>query len=282
MALREHVDRPPARSARLEALVAAGVLPAELATDLGDSLHFLMGLRLQGRAGRDRDGPRRSAAASTPSASSSLERDLLKDALAVVKRFKALVRLPVPPRRRLTVAMMPRWSEALRRRWLLYHLADPQFAFMYDPPPDGEWVALDCETTGLDVHRDQIISIGAVRIVGNRLLTSQRLELLVRPERALKARERARAPAARARRRAGHRPRKGDAPAARFHRQPAAGRLLPRVRRGDAQPRDLAAARRAAAAAEDRGLGDVLRLARTASCRRTSAATARSTCASRR
>ena len=56
---------------------------------------------------------------------------------------------------------------------------------MFDPPPADEWVALDCETTGLDVRRDRIISIGAVRIVGNRLLTSQRLELLVRPERAL-------------------------------------------------------------------------------------------------
>jgi len=77
--------------------------------------------------------------------------------------------------------------EPLRRGWLLYHLADPQFAFMYDPPPDNEWVALDCETTGLDVHRDQIVSIGAVHIVGNRLLTSQRLELLVRPERAVSA-----------------------------------------------------------------------------------------------
>ena len=74
---------------------------------------------------------------------------------------------------------------ALRRGWYLYHLADPHFSFMYDVPPEGEWVALDCETTGLDVRRDQIISIGAVRIVGNRLLTSQRLELLVRPERAL-------------------------------------------------------------------------------------------------
>ena len=77
--------------------------------------------------------------------------------------------------------------EPLRRGWLLYHLADPHFAFMYDPPPKNEWVALDCETTGLDVHRDQIVSIGAVRIVGNRLLTSQRLELLVRPERRLSA-----------------------------------------------------------------------------------------------
>lgn len=79
------------------------------------------------------------------------------------------------------------WRDTLRRGWLLYHLADPHFSFMYDPPPEGEWVTLDCETTGLDVNRDQIISIGAVRIVGNRLLTSQRLERLVRPERRLNA-----------------------------------------------------------------------------------------------
>lgn len=83
--------------------------------------------------------------------------------------------------------MLPRWLGTVRRRWMLYHLADERFAFMYDPPPEGEWVSLDCETTGLDVKRDKIISIGAVRIVGNRLLTSERLELLVRPERALKA-----------------------------------------------------------------------------------------------
>lgn len=83
--------------------------------------------------------------------------------------------------------MRPRWLDSVHRVWMLYHLADPDFAFLYEPPPDGEWVALDCETTGLDVQRDQIISIGAVRIVGNRLLTSQRLELLVRPERALNA-----------------------------------------------------------------------------------------------
>jgi DNA polymerase III subunit epsilon len=82
---------------------------------------------------------------------------------------------------------MRQWWAHLWRGWRVYHLADPHFAFMYDVPPDGEWVALDCETTGLDRKRDRIISIGAVRIVGTRLLTSQRLELLVRPERALKA-----------------------------------------------------------------------------------------------
>ena len=72
---------------------------------------------------------------------------------------------------------------ALKRQWLLYHLGDQRLRFMWDPAPPDEWVALDCETTGLNVASDQIISIGAVRIVGDRLLTSQRLELLVRPSR---------------------------------------------------------------------------------------------------
>ena len=75
-----------------------------------------------------------------------------------------------------------RWLQALRRWWLLYHLADTRFRFMWDPPPPDEYVALDCETTGLDVQKDEIIAIAAVRIVGNRVLTSQRLELLVKPE----------------------------------------------------------------------------------------------------
>lgn len=70
---------------------------------------------------------------------------------------------------------------------MLYHLTEPHFSFMYDTPPANEWVVLDCETTGLDPRRDQIISIAAVRIAGNRLLTSQRLELLVRPKQAMKA-----------------------------------------------------------------------------------------------
>ena len=82
---------------------------------------------------------------------------------------------------------MPGALERLRRAWRTYHLTDPHFAFMYEAAPDREWVAIDCETTGLNVRRDEIVSIGAVRIVGNRLLTSQRLEMIVRPDRAMKA-----------------------------------------------------------------------------------------------
>lgn len=80
-----------------------------------------------------------------------------------------------------------RWWQALRREWLLYHLGLPEFRFMFDAPPPGEWVALDCETTGLNTRSDEIISIGAVRIAGNRIMASERLELLVRPERGISA-----------------------------------------------------------------------------------------------
>ena len=70
---------------------------------------------------------------------------------------------------------------------MLQHLADTRYRFMWDTPPPDEWVALDCETTGLNTRSDEIIAISAVRIQGDRILTSQRLELLVRPERAVPA-----------------------------------------------------------------------------------------------
>ena len=79
------------------------------------------------------------------------------------------------------------WLAYLKREWLLYHLGDSRFRFMWDAPPDNEWVALDCETTGLNVRTDEIISIAAVRIYGNRVMTSERLELLVRPEKRVSA-----------------------------------------------------------------------------------------------
>ena len=82
--------------------------------------------------------------------------------------------------------LKPAW-QALRREWMLYHMGDQRFRFMFDAPPENEWVSVDCETTGLNVGRDEIISIGAVRIVGDRILTSQRLELLVKPSKGVSA-----------------------------------------------------------------------------------------------
>lgn len=81
------------------------------------------------------------------------------------------------------------WTKQLRRRWALQRLREPEFSFMWDEPPEGEWVSLDCETTGLDRRSDEIISVAAVRIQGRRILTSQRLKLLVKPRYKAIARE---------------------------------------------------------------------------------------------
>ena len=78
------------------------------------------------------------------------------------------------------------WQD-LRRWWLRYHMGLPEFAFILDAAPDHEWVSLDCETTGLNVAKDEIVSIGAVRIVGDRILASERFELIVRPEKGISA-----------------------------------------------------------------------------------------------
>lgn len=77
--------------ARLEALVADGVLSAGVATDIADALQFLMVVKL--RAGlAELDTGRPVSGGVHLARLSSLERDLLKDALAVVKRFRTLVR----------------------------------------------------------------------------------------------------------------------------------------------------------------------------------------------
>ncbi|MBP8225259.1 MAG: cyclic nucleotide-binding protein, partial [Acidovorax sp.] len=61
-----------------------------LGDELVQSLHFLMGLRLQAGLA-ELDTGRAVTGNVDPGRLSTLERDLLKDALAVVKRFKALL-----------------------------------------------------------------------------------------------------------------------------------------------------------------------------------------------
>jgi CBS domain-containing protein len=77
--------------ARIEALVAVSALSEEMATDLTQSLLFLMGLRLKSGLA-DWEMQRQISGGVEVDKLSSLDRDLLKDALAVVKKFKAQLR----------------------------------------------------------------------------------------------------------------------------------------------------------------------------------------------
>jgi DNA polymerase-3 subunit epsilon len=79
--------------------------------------------------------------------------------------------------------MIPR---AIKRLFHQASIGDPSFRFMFRPGPPNEVVAFDCETTGLDVRHDDIITIAAVRVRDNRILTSERFEALIRPDARMK------------------------------------------------------------------------------------------------
>ncbi|MBR7627466.1 MULTISPECIES: 3'-5' exonuclease [Aeromonas] len=66
-----------------------------------------------------------------------------------------------------------------RRRWLGRAFREGEFAPLFTLPPGDERIALDFETTSLDPERAEIVSIGAVRIQGNRLITGEALSLRV-------------------------------------------------------------------------------------------------------
>jgi DNA polymerase-3 subunit epsilon len=72
-----------------------------------------------------------------------------------------------------------------RRAWAQRRLRDPAYGFLFEQEHPTEVVVFDTETTGLDRKRSDIISLAAIKIRGNRLLLSQRLELVVRPSRAI-------------------------------------------------------------------------------------------------
>jgi DNA polymerase-3 subunit epsilon len=76
--------------------------------------------------------------------------------------------------------------QILRRYLHQASLGDQSYRFLFDRSPADEAVAFDCETTGLDIAKDDVIAIAAVRVKGNLILLSERFEALVRPEVSIK------------------------------------------------------------------------------------------------
>ena len=75
--------------------------------------------------------------------------------------------------------MLTSWNHYHNRR----RLKDERYAFLFDSPPEKELVCFDCETTGLEVKKAELLSIGAVKIKEHKILTSQKLELFLQPSR---------------------------------------------------------------------------------------------------
>lgn len=62
------------------------------------------------------------------------------------------------------------------------NLKDEKFSYLFERPIDEEFVCFDCETTGLNPLEDDIISIGAVIIKNNTIVSSKKFVRFVKPE----------------------------------------------------------------------------------------------------
>lgn len=90
LALEQRLD-DTSTTARIEALVEAEKLPAQMGTDLIECLRFFMALKL--KTGLQAITQGKQPGGIEVDKLSSLDRDLLKDALGVVKKFKTLLRM---------------------------------------------------------------------------------------------------------------------------------------------------------------------------------------------
>ncbi len=59
-------------------------------------------------------------------------------------------------------------------------LKDRSFAYLFDEDKSGEYIVFDTETTGLNPKKDEILSIGAVKIRDNKILISQTFEVYLK------------------------------------------------------------------------------------------------------
>ncbi|WP_345972174.1 3'-5' exonuclease [Sulfurimonas diazotrophicus] len=79
--------------------------------------------------------------------------------------------------------MFKAWRKQRNRK----RLKDEAYAFLFEPYDGDEVVVFDTETTGLDPKTDEIVSIGAVKVKGNRILTSETFEVYLKTSRPIPA-----------------------------------------------------------------------------------------------
>jgi len=70
----------------------------------------------------------------------------------------------------------------LKHKYHKSKLVNKDFEFLFDELDENEeFVSFDCETTGLNTKKDEILSIGAVKIINNKLELSESFERFLSP-----------------------------------------------------------------------------------------------------
>lgn len=72
--------------------------------------------------------------------------------------------------------------QVIKQHFNKKRLTDPKYEYLFDKYEGDELVCFDCETTGLNPKKDDIISIGAVRIKGDKIDLRNKFERFVKPK----------------------------------------------------------------------------------------------------
>ncbi len=75
----------------------------------------------------------------------------------------------------------------LFKNWNRKKLKDIRFDFLFKNPTIDEYVCLDCETSGLNPKKDEILSIGAVHIKENKILMRKTFNIFLKPSKNIDA-----------------------------------------------------------------------------------------------
>ena len=70
----------------------------------------------------------------------------------------------------------------LRNLFYRVSLGNPAYRFLFQPGPPDEVVVIDCETTGLNPRRDEMIAVAAIKVRGRRILTSDAFRVVIRAD----------------------------------------------------------------------------------------------------
>lgn len=76
--------------------------------------------------------------------------------------------------------MILKLFENFKRKRNRANLKDETFSFLFEEDLSEEYIVYDTETTGLSIKDDEILSIGAVKIRDNKILTSETFEVYVK------------------------------------------------------------------------------------------------------
>ena len=73
------------------------------------------------------------------------------------------------------------WWHTLKNSAAKRSLTRPELAAMFTPPNAEEWVAIDCEMTGLNAKRHHLLSVAAIHLNGPCIDTGNGLYMVCRP-----------------------------------------------------------------------------------------------------